>query len=133
MLVQKIFSYLIFFYSLILFQKNSNLTIGQKITEMIMVFPMFLILGYECNLVERALEIASQIELSKAFLSVLKQKFVFQHNAMYESLVQASVMTKKSSESYFLKMLILRSQKNIKMTDYGFFNMGMHGFKKVSI
>lgn len=108
------------------------MTIVQKILEAIMVFPMFLLLGYQCSLVERALEIVSQIELSKALLGVSKQIF-FQHNMMYESLVQASIMTERSKESYFLKMLVLRSQGDIKMMDYGFFNMGMQDFKKASI
>ena len=63
----------------------------------------------------------------------IEAEIFFQHNEMYESLVHASVLAECSKETYFLKMLMLRSQKNIKMMDYGFFNMSMHDFKNVSI
>lgn len=49
---------------------------------------------------------------------------------MYESLLQVDVLWDKK-ESHFLKMLLIRSQKPIKISDYGVFHLCMHDFKSV--
>lgn len=51
---------------------------------------------------------------------------------MYESVFQVDVLRNKK-EKDLLKMLIMRSQKRIKISDYGVFQLSMHDFKEVSV
>lgn len=98
----------------------------------------FFMLGIQCYITEKISEIVESAIIKKflylqLFCLNVFWKFFFSMCLMYKNALKTEIICCKKNEKYFLKMLILRCQRDNKISGYGMFTMCNENFKDVSV